>query len=278
MRFSDLKPLLLLSFLFLMSSTTQAVIIIPSNQTVTLDYYEAEPFELSENSTLNVLPGGSAELFEWSRSSNANLNILGGEIRKYVGGNIEPPDITMTDGYIEGIWDVSTPCSAHISGGRVGQYGFDGNCDITIIDGLIEGQTIASWDGTISIFGGTFQSKLGALGGGFFDIYGGKFEIPELVTYHSVSYIDFYGHGLTMSDPLLLHTWDEEKTYNTQVTGYLSDGNFIDMSVTYITYYDSGGVTLHNVPEPSTLILLGAGHYWHWCISTTENIIVPPYT
>jgi hypothetical protein len=224
-----------------------------------LDYYEAEPFELSDNATLNILPGGSAEIYEWNSTTNANLNISGGEIRNYLGGNMEVPDIIMSDGYIDGIWDVSTRCYANILGGTVGPYGFDGNCDITIVDGLIEGQSIASWDGEILIYGGTFQSSLGTLGGGFFKIHGGIFDVPELIAYHSPSVIDFYGHGLTMTDPVLLDTSPFETKYNTQVTGYLSDGNFVDMNVTYIENGDYGGITLHNVPEPSTLILLGAG-------------------
>jgi hypothetical protein len=259
MYFSYLKHLLLLSFLFALSSTAQAVIIVPSYHTVTLDYYEAEAFELSENATLNILPGGSAEIYGWNSTSNANLNIAGGEIRNYLGGNMEVPDITMSGGYIDGIWDVSTKCNASIFGGTIGSYGLDGNCDITIFDGLVEGQSIASWDGEILIYGGTFKSSLGTLGGGFFKIHGGIFEVPELIAYHSISIIDFYGRGLKMTDPVLLNTNPYESQYNTQVTGYLSDGNFIDMSVTYIVNGIYGGVTLHNVPEPSTLLLLGAG-------------------
>jgi len=245
------------------TQSVQAVIVVPAGEIFNLDYYENDTFQLF--GTLNILSGGSAELAAFGTSSASYLNIQGGDLRAPINNTSSLPTINMSSGYFAGTNGVETPCNITISGGTVGAAGLDNSCQTTVTGGTVEGVVRTLWGGDAFLYGGVFEDSLISTGGGDFHIYGGEYLTQEI--YHTNLdwlNVDFYGYDLSMTEPeLITHYGTYRSSYNTQVTGYLSDGNYIDMDVTYNVAFSNttGGVTLHNtaVPIPAALWLFGSG-------------------
>jgi len=248
-KLTSLAPLL-----FCIAQSAQAVIVVPENETFNIDYYESDLIRSYPGSTVNVLTGGS---IEFGLDGNVgNLNILGGEVRETVSWIT---DTNMSSGYLAGVHaNASGNCNLTISGGTVGSGGLGSTCNTTVTGGVIEGSVRTYWDGEAFLYGGVFESALLSTGGGRYHIYGGDYQAQEVTSTFEYVIVDFYGHGLSMTTPVLTRDRLYNPWYSTQVTGYLSDGNYIDMTVNNIAY---DGVILHNtvVPVPSAVWLFGSG-------------------
>jgi len=241
-----------------LSINVNAYIVVEGGESLTVDYYEAEGIS-PVHGTLNVLEGGSVDLY----AVYGSLNILGGEVRTAVrpGG----AQVYMSSGYMEGTISDGGRGSITVEGGTVGAEGLKSTGNIYVHGGVIEGVVQPEWGGEANLYGGVFENNLSSVGGGSFHIYGGEYqgEIYQTLNYLSMLSIDFYGYDLSMTAPEIISSGNENNyLYNTQVTGYLSDGNYIDMSVTYNESHLHGGVTLNTVsavPVPAAVWLFGSG-------------------
>jgi hypothetical protein len=269
MRYSFIRNIVYISFLLAVSHTADAVILVPQYQTLNIGHFENEVIELSHGASINILPGGSVELGN-NRPSTGYINVLGGEIRNI----LKTPQLfdnyifNMSSGRIAGANGLGgANCAALITGGTV-DMGFHNSCNTYISGGVFHGAVGPEGSGRTNISGGIFHDILSNFDGGYLNISGGRFK-SGMIQYAPGYGLDFFGYGLRFSDPFNI----TYSSYELRVSGYLLDGNFLNAHIVvgdesgldpytheFIRVHNVGGVNPYKtVPEPSTLVLLGAG-------------------
>jgi len=266
----------------------------------TVDYTVSDGVKISNGTTLNVQDGASISSSStysvWhdyinDETVSTTINVEGGVIN----GSVHFANFNMTGGVITGgvVNFDAIGGDFNMSGGVI-QGGIElwGSTSL-ITDGLLEGGIHSEAGGTLDISGGTFQEQIDVLENTV-NIYGGTFiggELPLLDSYLDgkfniqggnftsdvgfrystafddslVKYFSFYGN-LTMSTPTFLIEDPDDPyiTYETYVTGYLLDGNYISQRIVCNDDPDStagpcSGVQIYTTPIPSSVLLFGSG-------------------
>jgi len=112
----------------------------------------------------------------------------------------------------------------------------------------------AAGNSIVNIFGGVLGHGFSAYRGGTINLYGGSFEIGFVVGPEST--INIFGRGLFLMPIEMTDTYTENL-----VTGSLLDGTPLrHLAVAQTSQKGvAGQIVLHNIPEPTSVILLGVG-------------------
>jgi PEP-CTERM motif len=254
---------------FLIPTTTTATLLLDDGGTYTINGLVEDTVGVAGGTTLNVTTGAiigpldQPAIFSNGESGGGRgvlsppntINISGGLIDGWIwgtGGLARSTDLTISGGLITG---------GIVFGGGAGSLG-----TVTITDGVIEGHIaleMATVDGSpgVAISGGTFGGTIllhygteGTISGGTFsnpdgdiihlrdngilNITGGLFDVGTFWVHGGV--MNVFGTDLDFTDGHL--------------TGFLADGNQISLIAGELF---TGELHLIDVPEPSTLTLLG---------------------
>lgn len=177
--------------------------------------------------------------------NSMTLNLDGGAILGGVRGIWGDLDLQMSGGTINGGLWTGAAVNAEISGGRIN-------------DGILIATQSTS---NLRITGGQFDTALdnwlvqftkeagypGAGQGGVLEIWGGQFGYADA------------GQGFLIDDLMNFSVYGRDLVYsNGWLTGYLMDGSWFSNALTFGSNWQ-GAFTIHNVPEPETLVLLLIG-------------------
>jgi hypothetical protein len=200
-------------------------------------------------------------------NTNVNLDMRGGTVAGALQlGGLDDHRVTMSGGSIlGGFRGAPSYVEMMMTGGYIGD-GFrtighlDANFRGGQFDGGISVRPVASGASQLSITGGVFDTYIGdwllefadthlySSSGRFstLDIFGGQFGYANA------------GNGLFVDEWTNFNIYGRDLVYsNGWLTGYLEDGNWFSNQLTFGGNW-RGTFTIHNVPEPSTWLLLAA--------------------
>lgn len=179
--------------------------------------------------------GGSVFVYD-----SSVFNMYGGGID----GDLRPLDsstVNVFGGNVDVDVDARGSSSLNVSGGLFEEkISARDQSVVTISGGVIQNDDGTSlWvrnSATVSILGGRFGRNLYVWDSGQLNLSGGTFSSGRLTVQPEAS-VDVYGYDLLLADNLLTGTW--------------ADGTPLSLPV----WQDPGAtVTLHNIPEPGTLV------------------------
>lgn len=234
--------------IFVVSSTRAGVVYFEDGgyYSVTDAQYKNDSIFLDTN-TINS-PGTHLELFDGG--SVFAVNARHNSVVTITGGSIEmrlemlgSSNATINNGSIGGIWTGDKSNLQVYDGTITGDIESMGNAMVSIYGGVIEGDVEAWYDCITEIYGGTIGKWLQVFGDGVIYLYGTEFMVGDHILSHGDS-LRNYG------------TINGNEIYGT-ITGRLQDGSMLNN--TFSIYGLNTTADIIVIPEPGTLLLLGAG-------------------
>jgi hypothetical protein len=197
------------------------------------------------NVTLDMRGGTVAGALRLGGLDDHLVTMSGGSILGGFRGNPSYVELTMTGGYFGDGFRTIGNLNANFRGGQI--------------------------DGGISIDQSNAYSALG-ITGGIYDTYGGEWLLAFTNTpwTNSTAFANLDiaggqfgyaqgGNGFFIDQAVNFNIYGSDLVYsNGWLTGYLQDGNWFSNQLTFGSNWQ-GAFTIHNVPEPSTWMLLAAG-------------------
>jgi hypothetical protein len=211
---------------------------------------------LTPPTVVDIVDGGVIEGLTVEGSSIINMS--GGLVRShfpYVGVSADDSStVNLSAGLIDGslaLYDLATldmsggtvheeldafgSGTLHISGGSMGDFFVSGSSAISVTGGILGNVFSCGGSCVVDLFGGFRVGWLNTDQSSIVNLYGGHLDYLNC---YGASTLNVYGYDLLLTQDHL--------------TGTLADGSPLDVDVGD----DYGRIILHEIPEPSTLLLL----------------------